>query len=98
MDVIALSLDTLRYAIRCGGTGGGARKQLAAGFIKEHKLDFTNLLAELPQVQQFGGGPFMGTPTFYIYSPKGKLLAYQAGPVTQEQIEQFMAKGARDPS
>lgn len=77
---------------------GKAGKQQALGFIKDHGLDFTNLLAELPQVQKFGGGPLMGTPTFYIYSPKGKLLAYQAGPVTQEQIERFMAKGgARDP-
>jgi len=76
---------------------GKARKQQALGFIQEHGLEFTNLLAELPQIQQFGGGPFMGTPTFYIYSPKGKLRAYQAGPVTQEQIEQYMAKGARDP-
>lgn len=72
---------------------GKAGKQKALGFIKDHGLDFTNLLAELPQVQKFGGGPLMGTPTFYIYSPKGKLLAYQAGPVTQQQIEQFMAKG-----
>jgi peroxiredoxin len=76
---------------------GQAGRQQALGFIKEHRLGFTNLLAELPQIQQFGGGPFMGTPTFYIYSPKGRLRAYQAGSVSQEQIEQYMAKGARDP-
>ena len=76
---------------------GMAGKQQAAGFIEEHRLDFTNLLAELPQMQQFGGGPLMGTPTFYLYSPKGRLRAYQVGPVSQEQIEQFMAKGERDP-
>lgn len=77
---------------------GKAGKQQALGFIKEHGLDFTNLLAELPQMQQFGGGPFMGTPTFYIYSPKGKLLAYQAGAVSQEQVEQFMAKVRATPA
>jgi peroxiredoxin len=76
---------------------GQAGKQQAAGFIKEHRLDFTNLLAELPQMQQFGGGPLMGTPTFYLYSPKGRLRAHQVGPVSREQIEQFMAKGERDP-
>ena len=76
---------------------GQAGRQQALGFIKEHGLSFTNLLAELPQIQQFGGGPFMGTPTFYIYSPKGRLRAYQAGSVTQQQVEQYMAKGARDP-
>jgi peroxiredoxin len=67
---------------------GKSRKQQALAFVKDHGLDFTNLLAELPQMQQFGGGPLMGTPTYYIYSPKGKLLAYQVGPVTQEQVEQ----------
>ncbi len=76
---------------------GQAGRQQAAGFIRQHRLDFTNLLAELPQIQQFGGGPLMGTPTFYLYSPKGRLRAYQVGPVSQEQIEQYMAKGERDP-
>ena len=76
---------------------GQAGRQQAAGFIRQHGLEFTNLLAELPQMQQFGGGPLMGTPTFYLYSPKGRLRAYQVGPVSREQIEQFMAKGERDP-
>lgn len=74
---------------------GQARKSEAAAFIRQHGLSFTNLLAETSDIDQFGGGPFMGTPVFYIYSPKGRLLAYQAGPVTREQIEQFMARGTR---
>lgn len=76
---------------------GYAGKQQALGFIREHALDFTNLIGELPQMQKFGAGPLMGTPTYYIYSPKGKLRAYQAGPITQEQVEQFIAKAAQDP-
>lgn len=71
---------------------GRDRKQQALGFVQGHKLAFPNLLAELPQMQKFGGGPVMGTPTYFIYSPQGKLLAAQAGPITQEHAEKYIAK------
>ena len=73
---------------------GHDRKQQALGFVQAHKLAFPNLLAELPQMQKFGGGPVMGTPTYFIYSPQGKLLAAQVGPITQEQAEKYIAKAA----
>lgn len=72
---------------------GAAQKAKAMDFIERHNLDFTNLLAEPDQsvLMKFGGGPFIGTPTFYIYSPDGELLARQIGPVSQEEVEKFMA-------
>ncbi len=75
---------------------GGVKK--ARAFVQEHGLDFPNLLAEPRQVAAFGAGAFIGTPTFYIYSPTGELLARQIGPVTQQDIEQFIASRAGAPA
>jgi len=69
---------------------GYARRQLAQGFVKDHGLDFTNLIAEPQDIARLGSGVFVGTPTYYVYSPEGKLLAEQVGPVTQEQVEAFI--------
>lgn len=71
---------------------GYANKAKAQRFIDEHSLDFTNLIAEPEQIARFGAGRFVGTPTFYIYSPQGELAAKQVGPITQEEIEQIIAK------
>lgn len=69
---------------------GNARRQLAQRFVKDHGLEFTNLIAEPKDVLKIGSGVFHGTPTYYVYSPQGKLLAEQVGPVTQEQVEAFI--------
>jgi peroxiredoxin len=74
---------------------GVARKRQAQAFIDDHSLDFPNLLADVGQIAKFGAGVFMGTPTYFIYSPQGELLAYQTGPVTQDQVEEFMANYAK---
>lgn len=61
-------------------------------FIERHELNFPNLLMTLNQQEflKFGGGRYVGTPTFYIYNPDGKLLAKNIGPVTPEEIEAFI--------
>ena len=71
---------------------GFANKAKAQRFVDEHNLDFTNLIAEPEQIARFGAGRFVGTPTFYIYSPQGELAAKQVGPIGQEDIEQFIKK------
>lgn len=69
---------------------GHARRGLAQRFVKDHGLEFTNLIAEPQDIARIGSGVFHGTPTYYVYSPRGKLLAEQVGPVTQEQVEAFI--------
>lgn len=61
-------------------------------FIKRHELNFPNLLIELSEREflKFGGGRYVGTPTFYIYNPQGELLAKNIGPVSPEDIEKFI--------
>lgn len=73
---------------------GWKKRKLAQRFVNRHSLNFTNLIVEPEQsvMMKFGGGPFVGTPTFYIYAPDGELLARNVGPVTQEDLELFIKK------
>jgi peroxiredoxin len=80
-------------AIVLGVSIDGWDKRLKAKrFIETHALNFPNLIAEPRQevIGKFGGGQFYGTPTFYVYSPEGELLARQIGPISGEDIEKFM--------
>jgi peroxiredoxin len=71
---------------------GWANRHKAKQFIQTHALNFTNLIAEPRQevLGRFGGGTFYGTPTFYVYSPTGELMARQVGPITIEAIEEYI--------
>lgn len=71
---------------------GGARRADIAQFIEDHGLDFVNLIGTPRQMAAFGG-PFRGTPTYYIYSPKGNLVTRQVGSMTQEAAEEIMLHG-----
>jgi peroxiredoxin len=68
------------------------QKKLAQGFIDKHKLPFDNLIAEPDQavLMGFGGGAFVGTPTYYVYTPQGEIAAKNVGPVSQADIEGFI--------
>ena len=65
----------------------------ARKFVATHKLPFVNLIAEPSQavMQKFGAGSFVGTPTFYVYNPKGEIVGQNVGPVTRDEVEAFMA-------
>jgi thiol-disulfide isomerase/thioredoxin len=71
---------------------GGERKPEIADFIEDHGLDFTNLVGTPVQMAAFGG-PFRGTPTYYVYSPKGNLVTRQVGSMTQEAAEEIILHG-----
>ncbi|MEW6131591.1 MAG: TlpA disulfide reductase family protein [Pseudomonadota bacterium] len=64
----------------------------AREFVADHKLPFVNLIAEPEQevMMAFGGGPFIGTPTYYIYDPSGKIVARNVGPTSQHDVEKFI--------
>lgn len=64
----------------------------ASDFIKRHDLNFPNFIIEpdYRELMKFGGGRFVGTPTFYIYNPAGELSAKSVGPVAPDEIEKFI--------
>ena len=82
LTVLGISLD------------GSAAVMEAWAFAEEHGAAFPNLLGEGEDVAQFfheqTGQPLIGTPTFLLYAPGGKLKAVQAGPVPPEGIEAFI--------
>lgn len=71
---------------------GMERIKEAQGFVTRHKLPFVNLVAEPERevLLRFGGGPFIGTPTFYFYDPTGRIVARNVGPTTQKAVEEFI--------
>jgi peroxiredoxin len=77
---------------------GKDKKPDAERFIEEHSLSFRNLIGEGETVASIYSGltgqPWIGTPTFLIYAPDGKLMAQQVGAVPTDLIENFMAKHA----
>ena len=70
---------------------------LARAFVDRLKLPFPNLIAEPSQavMLQFGAGEFVGTPTYYIYSPQGKIVGQNIGPITRKEVENFLASETR---
>ena len=73
---------------------GDKFKKQAKAFVGRHKLNFTNLIGEPEAVTEkfteLTGVPWLGTPTFLIYTPAGKLVAQQAGGVPVSLIEEFI--------
>lgn len=84
VDVIGISLD------------GADGKANAEKFIDEFGLDFPNLLSNASEIDQYlystAKESFIGTPTFMLYNPQGKLLAVQPGVVTEEELGAFIHK------
>jgi len=63
----------------------------AEDFVMEYGMKFPNLVTNAIEMniwmQQNTPEGLIGTPTFMIFAPKGKLVAMQAGPVGVDQIE-----------
>ena len=71
---------------------GWDKIKLARDFVKRHGLSFPNLVIEpdMNEILKLGGESFVGTPTIYIYSPDGQIVAAQAGAVPVNIIEDFI--------
>lgn len=52
------------------------------------------LIADGSVVSMLGGGELIGTPTTLIFNPRGELVAKQPGRVSNQVIEDYIAKSA----
>jgi thiol-disulfide isomerase/thioredoxin len=59
-------------------------------FVESHMMTYPVVRTE--PVPMTALGPVMGLPTTYIISPDGERLARQEGPVTQADIEKYIAR------
>jgi len=77
---------------------GLANKAAAQAFVDEHKLNFPNLIGSLEDVAgmyyDLTGNQWIGTPTFFIYTPEGKLRIADAGAIPVRLIEDFIEENS----
>jgi peroxiredoxin len=88
-----------KEAIVLGLTLDGAEHlKEARAFVKRHKLPFVNLITEPSQevMMKFGAGKFVGTPTYYIYDPKGEIVGQNIGPLTRAEVEEFITSFGKE--
>ena len=99
----AATYDTFHQAQRDKGTAvlgismdGEENRAAAKKFIERHDLSFPNLIGEPGMVSLYYASMtqenLRGTPTFLVYDPDGEIVAAQAGAVSVEAIESFIAK------
>ncbi|NOZ11045.1 MAG: TlpA family protein disulfide reductase [Gammaproteobacteria bacterium] len=71
---------------------GEGKLRKAQEFYDRHMLNFPNLITEPggDLLLEFGGGMFIGTPTFYIYNPAGRFKARHIGALDQDQLEDLI--------
>lgn len=74
---------------------GWANRKKAQLFIDNQALNFPNLIADPDAIARFGAGTLVGTPTFYIYRPDGRLAGKNVGPLTQDDVEAFIKSGGK---
>ena len=69
---------------------GQAGRDKARAFVNDQSLNFPNLLGEPEDPSRLSGTMFIGTPTYYFFSPEGKFMTQRIGPVTQAQAEDII--------
>jgi len=73
---------------------GKLKKTQAEEFISIHNVNFPNLIAEPETVaalyNHYTNESFIGTPTFLVFSPEGKLMAQRPGVLPPELIVNFV--------
>jgi len=80
---------------------GMERREEALAFIERHLADFPNLIGEPEAVAglftRLTGGrqPWLGTPSFLLYSPRGELIGWHIGPVSVEAVEDQIQQGTK---
>ena len=75
---------------------GQSQLKEAKVFISKHKVSFPNWIGE-PEIvaelyQSLTGNPWVGTPSFMVYDPTGKLVGAQAGAIPPALIESFIER------
>lgn len=69
------------------------------GYLDRFKPNFVNLVGELDNIaasyETAAQEPFRGTPTYLLYTPQGKLVGNNPGPLRTKAIEQFIEKQSK---
>lgn len=78
---------------------GQRGKEEAEDFIDEFDMKFPTLLSNAVEMniwmQQNIGESLIGTPTFVLFDPQGKLVAAQPGIVATSSLEKFIVQNSK---
>ena len=80
ITVLGLSID------------GPENRKYAQRFVDDQGLNFPNLIGTPDDASLLSGTLFIGTPTYYFFSPEGKFAAQRIGPITQDIAEQIVVQ------
>jgi hypothetical protein len=69
---------------------GQAGRDKAMAFVDDQTLNFPNLLGEPNDPGRLSSTMFIGTPTYYVFSPEGEFMTQRIGPMTQAQAEDVL--------
>ena len=69
---------------------GYDHRDKAQGFVNDQSLNFPNLIGTPDDPSRLSGTMFIGTPTYYFFSPEGKFMTQRIGPITQAQAEDIL--------
>lgn len=69
---------------------GYDHRDKAQGFVNDQSLNFPNLIGTPDDPSRLSGTMFIGTPTYYFFSPEGKFMTQRIGPITQAQAEEII--------
>ena len=71
----------------------------AKSFIKDFDVKFKNIVSNPIEVsawmEKTVGEPLIGTPTFILFDPKGKLVAAQPGKIPTASLETFIKENSK---
>jgi len=65
-------------------------RQRVIKFVNDQALGFPNLIGTVDTPELLSKRSFVGTPTYFVFNPKGKFMTQLVGPVTQEQMERYI--------
>ena len=70
--------------------------RIAQNVIRKYRINFPTIYSSIAEfngyVKKIANKKLTGVPTFMIFSPKGKLVAYQSGKISPQQIKAFISK------
>lgn len=98
---VKLHTDFQNKNIRVLGVSvdGNAKKADAQEFITIHNINFPNLIGELGTIariyNQYTNETWIGTPTFMVFSPAGKIMAQRTGMLSPELIVGFIEQQSK---
>ena len=75
---------------------GLKEKEKAGRLIEKHKLDYTHLLTNYPSADEFyqanAETKLLGTPSYLLYNPENKLVAFNPNSIDLDALEILIYK------